>query len=35
LRDYSEIKICREAGRSSFVVYKKPRSDICWGPIQP
>jgi hypothetical protein len=29
LRDYSEIKICREAGRSSFVVYKKPRSDIC------
>ena len=29
LRDYSEIKICREPGRGSFVVYKKPRSDLC------
>ena len=29
LRDFSEIKICREAGRSSFSVYKKPRSDLC------
>lgn len=29
LRDYSEIKICREAGRESFAVYKKPRSDRC------
>jgi len=29
LRDYSEIKICKEPGRGSFAVYKKPRSDLC------
>jgi len=29
LRDYSEIKICKETGRGSFVVYKNPRLDLC------